>query len=57
MMVRFIDIHRDYFEVEPIICYVLSENQVGGFIASGGYRAAKKHIPLARTLKDQPLNS
>lgn len=54
MMIRFIDTHRDRFGVEPI-CQVLSEHLDGGFITSRGYRAAKKRVPAARTLKDQLL--
>ena len=54
MMIRYIDQHKNHFGVEPI-CRTLSDFLEDGFITSRGYRAAKKRIPAARTLKDQLL--
>lgn len=54
MMIRFIDQYKNHFGVEPI-CRALSAFLGDGFITSRGYRAAKKRIPAARTLKDQLL--
>lgn len=54
MMIRYIDQHKNHFGVEPI-CRTLSDFLEDGFITSRGYRAAKKRILAARTLKDQLL--
>lgn len=54
MMIRYIDQHKNHFGVEPI-CRTLSDFLEDGFITSRGYRAAKKRIPAARTLKGQLL--
>lgn len=54
MMIRFIDQYKNHFGVEPI-CRALSAFLGDGFITSRGYRAAKKRVPAARTLKDQLL--
>ncbi len=53
-MIRFIDMHKDLFGIEPI-CRVLATTFTGGFITSRGYRAAKARVPAARTLTDQVL--
>lgn len=54
MMIRFIDQYKNQFEVEPI-CRTRSNFLETGFITSRGYRATKKRIPAARTLKGQLL--
>lgn len=52
-MIRYIDLHKDRFGVEPI-CRTLSAT-AGGFITSRGYRAAKARPASARTLRDRLL--
>ena len=50
-MIRYIDLYRDRFGVEPI-CAALADTD-GGFITSRGYRAAKTRPRSARSLSDE----
>lgn len=52
-MIRFIDMNRDRFGVEPI-CLVLRQTEYG-FITARGYRAAKARPRSARSVRDELL--
>ena len=52
-MIRYIDMFRDRFGVEPI-CRVLGATD-RGFITSRGYRAAKSSQSSARSRRDAAL--
>lgn len=52
-MIRFIDMFRDQFGVEPI-CATLSGTD-RGFLTARGYRAAKTRAPSARAVRDDLL--
>jgi len=52
-MIRFIDLFKDRFGVEPI-CLALAGTE-RGFIAARGYRAAKARPACARRLRDELL--
>lgn len=54
-MIRYVDLYRDQFGVEPI-CRTLGATE-GGFLTSRGYRAAKTRPASARTLRDELLGS
>jgi putative transposase len=49
-MIRYIDLYRDSFGIEPI-CRTLCATE-GGFITSRGYRAAKTRPQSTRALRD-----
>ena len=52
-MIKFIDVFKDQFGVEPI-CATLAGTECG-FITARGYRAAKSRPPSTRALRDQVL--
>lgn len=53
-MIAFIDQHRDHYSVE-LLCWVLHEHTIGGFITPRGYRAAKSRPASARSIRDHLL--
>ena len=54
-MIRYIDVYRDRFGVEPI-CRTLRTTE-GGFMTARSYRAAKARPPSARMTRDKLLSA